>query len=93
MNVQMESLGFQQLTGMTSAASLTVPTGADAVLLSADTQAVRWRDDGTAPTASVGMSIRTTDQAFLYTGDLAAIQFIAAVSGAVLNCTYFKMVG
>ena len=93
MQVQLAPLGYQQLGSIAAATKLTVPPGADAVLLSADTQAVRWRDDGTDPTASSGMSIRTTDAAFLYTGDLSALSVIATTTGAVLNASYYRMVG
>ena len=60
------------------------PTGANVV----------WRDDGTAPTASVGMLLTTTDSPpFEYYGDLAAIQFIQAASSAVLNVSYYALSG
>jgi hypothetical protein len=51
-------------------------------------QAARWRDDGTAPTASVGMYL-PADTPFVYDGDLNAIQFIEVTSGAELNVSYY----
>jgi hypothetical protein len=54
-----------------------------------ETQAVRWRDDGTAPSASVGMPIATA-VALVYQGDLTTIQFIEQTSGAVLNVSFYR---
>ncbi len=42
--------GYQQITDLSSAVSLTVPNGANYAIIEAETQSVRWRDDGTAPT-------------------------------------------
>lgn len=52
-------------------------------------QAARWRDDGTNPTASVGMYL-PADTAFIYDGDLNAIKFIEVTSGAELNVSYYS---
>ena len=81
-------LGYQQITSLSSATALTVPTGATAALIVASTQAIRWRDDGTNPTASVGMPV-TVDTYFSYDGDLNRIRFIEQTSGAVLNVSYY----
>lgn len=83
-------LGYQQLTSITAATALTVPTGATRAMLVAEAQAVRWRDDGSAPTGSVGMILKTTDAPLEYNGDLAALQFIASTTGAILNVAYYK---
>lgn len=86
-------LGYVQLTTTiaSAAAALTVPAGANMVLLQAETQAVRFRDDGTAPTASVGMLV-PVGVAFQYTGTLTALQFIAATSGAILDVSFYRSV-
>ena len=91
--VRFTPLGFQQITSLSSAAGLTVPAEADMAVFTVDAASVRWRDDGTAPTASVGMTIRDTDAPFEYTGDLALIQFIAVSGSPVLNVSYYKQVG
>ena len=83
-----DCLGYQQITDLSSAVSLTVPTGATCALIIPLTQAVRWRDDGTAPSASVGMPL-TTDTAFSYDGDLNAIQFFEQAASAELNVSYY----
>lgn len=69
------SKGYEQVT-VTSAAGLTVPAGAIFAYLSADSDPIRWRDDGTDPTATVGTLLRKTDPPFLFRGDLSAIRFI-----------------
>lgn len=90
-------LGYQQIaSGLNAANSLTVPVK-DANGLSikptmciivAETQPVRWRDDGTAPTASVGMPL-AKDTPFIYEGDLTKIQFIETTTSAKLNISYY----
>ena len=64
----------------------------DFAIIRATVATVYWRDDGTAPTGTVGMAMLTTDvQPFDYYGDLGAIQFISA-SGAI-SVSYYKLVG
>lgn len=86
-------LGYQQLTSLGSAATLTVPTGATCALLSAEAQTVRFRDDGTAPTASVGMPLLVASPPQPYCGTLSALQFIQATSGGILNVLYYRIAG
>ena len=80
--------GYQQVTSLSSAASLTVATGAKIALIQAETQDVRWRDDGTAPTTSVG-NILFAGQDIWYTGDLTAIKFIEVNATAKSNVAYY----
>jgi hypothetical protein len=89
-------LGYQQITTLSSATNLTVPTtdlnGLSAkptlALIVAETQAVRWRDDGVAPTASIGMPL-AAGVTLQYDGDLSRIQFIEQTGGAKLNISYY----
>ena len=81
--------GFDQLSPITSATGLTVPAGSRVALIQADTQDARWRDDGTSPTASVGMLLSTDDVGLWYNGDLEAIEFIEVVSGAIVNVSFY----
>jgi len=80
--------GYRQITTLTSATPLTVPPGSTKALIIPMVQTVRWRDDGTNPTASVGMPL-VPYAAVWYTGDLAAIKFIETVAGAKLNIAYY----
>tara|TARA_R110000868_G_scaffold195864_1_gene441671 strand:- start:552 stop:734 length:183 start_codon:yes stop_codon:yes gene_type:complete len=52
------------------------------------TQGVRWRDDGTNPTASVGMPVAAGSY-LNYDGDLKQIRFIQQTASAELNVSYF----
>ena len=91
------SIGYEQLTSITSATGITSSLYQNAdgvqrarrVLLQAETQDVRWRDDGTDPTASVGMILTAGGAPILYEGELDKIRFIQATAGAVLNVTVY----
>ena len=89
-------LGYQQITSLSSATGLTVPqTDLNGLackptiaIIVAESAAVRWRDDNTAPTATVGMPL-ASGVAFQYDGDLAQIRFIEQTASAKLNVTYY----
>lgn len=87
-DARLKPMGYQQITDCDPAVSLTVPNGASYALIKAEAQAVRWCDDGTVPTTSVGMVIDVGDE-FWYTGDLRAIQFFEDAAGAILNISYY----
>ena len=88
--------GYQQITGLDEVKGLTVPaTTPDGLafkpnfaLITPEGQAVRWRDDGTAPSASVGMPL-AAGVTLQYDGDLSKIKFIEQTSGAILNISYY----
>ena len=81
-------LGYEQITSLSDSTALTVPAGATMALIVAETQVVRWRDDGTAPTASVGMPL-AVGTSLSYDGDLKAIRFIQQTASATLNVSYY----
>ena len=89
-------LGYQQITSLASATQLTLPTppaGSNVGYVviqceGAGTDSVRWRDDGTAPTASVGMML-DGGQELDYTGDPTMIQFIVDAGSPKLNISYY----
>ena len=86
-------LGYQQITSLSSATGLTVPTSATIgnpvlALISCEDQNVRWRDDGTNPTTTVGMLL-TAGSELAYSGDLGAIKFIEVTASAELNISYY----
>jgi hypothetical protein len=80
----------QTLTLTTSAQTLTVPTGATSATLSVTGGLAIYRDDGTAPTATSGLTLPVG--VWNYSGPLAAIQFIlpTGVSGTVVTVAYYK---
>lgn len=89
-------IGYQQITSLSSAQSLTVPqrdlSGLNQrptfALITPLTAAVRWRDDGVAPTATVGMPL-AAGVTLQYDGDLTRIQFIQNGGTAELNISYY----
>lgn len=89
-------MGYQQITGVSSATALTVPVVNSHGLKQQPTlafiipeeQAVRWRDDGVDPTATVGMPLGI-GEALVYDGDLTKIRFFEQTSGAILNVSYY----
>lgn len=92
-----DCFGYQQITNLSSAVNLTVPqrdpTGLNSkpviALITPETQGVRWRDDGVAPTATVGMPL-AAGVTLQYDGDLNKIQFIEQTASAKLNISYYS---
>jgi hypothetical protein len=89
-------LGYQQITSLSSATGLTVPTvdkqglackPAIAIIV-AETQAVRWLDDESTLSSTRGMPL-ATGVTFVYDGDLTKIKFIEQTAGAILNISYY----
>ena len=89
-------LGYQQITSLSAATGLTVPSKdvqglackPSIAMITPETQGVRWRDDDTDPTASVGMPL-AVGTTLTYDGDLTKIKFIEQVAGAKLNISYY----
>jgi len=84
-------LGYQQITSLSASTALTVPSGATAAVVTVESQAVRWRDDGTAPTAGAGQPL-SAGQSMTIRGAaaLAAVRFIEQAASAKLNVSYYK---
>lgn len=90
-------LGYQQISTLSSATGLTIPQTdlnglackPSIAIIVAEGAAVRWRDDGTAPTASVGMPL-ATGVTLQYDGDLSQIRFIEQAASAKLNISYYS---
>jgi hypothetical protein len=90
------TMGYQQITSLSSSTALTVPVQTQLglaatpaiALITPETQAVRWRDDGVAPTATVGMPL-AAGVTLQYDGDISRIRFIEQTAGAKLNVTYY----
>ena len=86
----MEPAGYVQLTSLASAVGLgTIPDGVTLAVIQSETQNVRYRDDGTNPSASVGMILVAGDILY-YTGVMSSIKFIQVAASAKLNITYYK---
>jgi len=91
------TFSFQQLSVPASSTGLTIPTRdtlgmvstPTVAMIQCQTTAVRWRDDGVAPTSTVGM-VLDPGAILMYDGDLTRIRFIQVGGGSVLNVSYYK---
>lgn len=83
------SKGYARITSLAASTALTVPAGSRAALIIPEGQAVRWRDDGVAPTAAIGMPLYV-GQGFRFTGNLSNIRFIEQVAGATLHIYFYS---
>ena len=84
-------LGYQQISPVTAATGLTPPAGATVAIIRCLTNSVRWRDDGTNPTAAIGVPMLPADPPFIYTGNLGAIVFIQTAVAAELDVSYYSV--
>jgi hypothetical protein len=75
-------LGDQQIDDLSVAVALTPPTGAHGAIIQAQTQNVRARAGGTAPTAAIGLQISTGATMSWRVGPLAGVQLIQEAAGA-----------
>lgn len=82
------SLGYSQLT-FAAAGALTIPAGCQYAIVIATTQAFRWRDDGTAPTAAIGMPLAVNVERRFEASDLVRLQFIEQAPTGSLNVTFY----
>lgn len=85
---------YQQIPLSTSTPSqLTVPAGAKLILIRVEAQGCRYRDDGVAPTSTVGFPLSATDY-LEYTANKtgqAALSFIASTAGSIINVLYYSV--
>lgn len=86
-------MGYEQVTaGFAAAQNLpSVPDGAALAIIQPVGGAIRFRDDGTAPTAAIGMKVSDGDS-IQYPGSLTALEFIGDGGGAAteVNITYYR---
>lgn len=85
----MANMGYQQITSLSSAVGLTVPAGAKKAVIEAESQSVRWRDDGTNPTTSVG-HVLYPGNVLVYTGNLGRLKLIEVSASAKLSVSYYS---
>lgn len=85
------ALGYRQVTATGSVFTLpTPPAGTRRAIIQAEAQAIRWRDDGTAPTAAIGMTIGAGGELRYDGANMTALQMIAGVAGAIANISYYS---
>ena len=85
--------GYQQIATLTTSTTLTIPPACGSnptlAVITAEAQAVRYRDDGTDPTAAIGMPM-AVGVTLQYEGSISKIEFIEQTVGAKLNILYYK---
>jgi hypothetical protein len=92
--LSLRPLGYCQLTSLAAATLLSscsagVPATANAVYLVVESQGVRIRDDGVAPTASVGLPV-AAGSGLYYAGTLSGLQIIQQSASATVNAVFYR---
>ena len=92
-HIQYTSTNVATGAGAFNLTRATIPTSAsrtkaDFVVIQCEGSYVRWRDDGVAPTTSVGMLINTGD-ILIYSGNLDNLQLIRSDTSVKLNLAFF----
>jgi hypothetical protein len=86
-------VGHQQITSLSTAVGVTIPTAGDGrascAVVQAETQSVRWLDSGTDPTSSLGQVLAAGESMF-YDGNLATLKFIETTASAKVNVTFYE---
>ena len=89
----MEPAGYGQITSLVAEnvgfSGLTIPDGTTMAMIQPETQNIRWRDDGIAPTAAVGMIVVANDIIY-YSGPMSAFRMIQVAASAKVNVTFYK---
>lgn len=93
-NISYDALGYGQLTSLSSAVAVSsvtggIPAGTEQVAIQAETQNVRYRDDGTDPTASIGMIFTVNTIYMLSIAQAARMKLIEAAASAKLNISFY----
>ena len=84
-------VGFQALTVSTAAVGFTVPDRAEMVVASQELADVRLRDDGTNPTASVGVLSIAGNPIYICGGSVMSVRFIrAAGTDALISAIFYR---
>lgn len=72
-----------------AAAGITIPAGTALVMIQTEAQAIRWRDDGTNPTAAVGYPLPVAAELRYTSRSPSALRIIAQTAGAILNFAFY----
>jgi hypothetical protein len=97
---QLENRGFASViasataaVGLTGSYPTNSATGRQGIpnyaIISVDSNSARWRDDGTAPTATVGMPLPINTN-LLYDGELGKFQIISNAVSANVNISFYN---
>lgn len=87
------TLGYCRLSVTTavliSTCSGGIPAEATFAYISTETAAIRWRDDGTAPTTAIGNPL-ATGTVLTFMSNLATLQIIAQTGTATVNVAFYR---
>ena len=82
-------LGYVQLTSLAAATALTVPEGTSLIIFKPASQAIRFRDDGTDPTTTVGYPVAVGVE-YRYTGRAGSrIRIIQQAASATVDVLFY----
>ena len=82
------SAGYQQIT-VTTTQSLVLADKTAFISIIPEAQAVRWRDDGIDPTATVGQPLAVGQELRYDSRSMAKLRIIAQVAGGIINVTSY----
>jgi hypothetical protein len=82
------ALGYQQIA-VDAAQSLSAPSGTEMTLIIPQTQAIRWRGDGTDPTATVGQPLSVGSELQYDAGSINKFRAIGQAAGGVINVVFY----
>lgn len=87
-------LGYCQLTSLASSTLVSscsggIPALTGWAIICIETAAIRWRDDGVAPSTTVGMPV-AIGQCFYYSGTFATLRLIAQSGSPVANISFYS---
>jgi hypothetical protein len=92
-NALLIPMGYCQLSVtaavLISTCSGGIPAGATITYLTPETAAIRWRDDATAPTTTVGNPV-SAGQQLTYYGLLSTLQVVAQAGAATVNINFYR---
>lgn len=83
------SLGYQQLTSLATAVTVIPPAGTSLILITPEGAGVRWRDDGTAPTTTVGYPLNVGMELRYTATGMRRLQVVQQAASAVLNLAFY----
>ena len=82
---------YQQANNFATSQPLpSIPADATKATVKVGAQPVRWRSDGVAPTAAIGMPAAVGDTLYFYGAEIAAVWFIQTAATAILDVYYSK---
>lgn len=82
--------GYQQITSLATAVTIAPGAGSTYCNVTTEGAAVRFRGDGTAPTAAVGMPLEVGQVAAFRLSAFTALQFIQQAATATLDVDCYK---